>query len=144
MNRQPLPDLANVLRTLGTYGDRLVPAHATDEQLLVVARALEEARRLVTAARSPRCPQHPGAPTDPTDNGRCLFCRTTRRHGAATATEASTADVLTTITDHGEQEAARRYGPRALTLALAAAGRGTHLYPPTQRPAGRDQETSSA
>ncbi|MFE3378799.1 hypothetical protein [Streptomyces anulatus] len=145
MNRTPLPELVRVLHTLGDYGNRLDPAAATPEQLLIVTRAIEEARRLVTSAQGPanQCPQHPGAPVDPTDGGRCLFCRT-RRHGAATVTDAPAADVLATVTDHGEEEAARRYGPRALALALAAAGRGTHRYPPNERPTGRDQEESNA
>ncbi|MEW2068450.1 hypothetical protein [Streptomyces sp. NPDC007346] len=145
MNRTPLSELVRVLHTLGDYGNRLDPAAATPEQLLIVTRAIDEARRLLAAAQGPanQCPRHPGAPTDPTDGDRCIFCRT-RRYGAATVTDATTTDVLATVADHGEEAAARRYGPRALTLALAAAGRGTHHYPPNQRPNGRTSEESNA
>ncbi|WP_327415462.1 hypothetical protein [Streptomyces sp. NBC_01233] len=133
MNRNHLPELVRTLHALGTFGDRLDPATATDEQLAIVARAIEEARRLVAAAKGPanRCPRHPGAPGDPTEGGRCLFCA--RRPNAATRTDTPTADVLAAIQAHGEEEAARRHGARAVTLALAVAGRGSHLNPTTIR-----------
>lgn len=137
MNRTPLPELTRVLMTLGSYGHRLNPAEATYAQLDDVARALDEARRLLTAARSAGCARHPGAPTDPTDGDRCLFCPTRR---SATVTDTPTAVVLADLTEHGEEETARRHGARAVTLALASAGRGTHRYPPNQRPNGRDQK----
>lgn len=153
MNRTPLPALATTLRTLGSYGDRLVPADATPEQLRIVARALDEARRLLataSGATATGCDVHPAGPVDPTD-GKCLLCRS-RRHRPSTnpaaAAEApagvSAADVVRTIAQLGEQEAVRRYGGRAVTRATASAGRGTHRYPLYERPARRDQEESNA
>ncbi|MFC9341420.1 hypothetical protein ACFT0G_25325 [Streptomyces sp. NPDC057020] len=133
MNRTPLPELVRTLHALGDFGNRLDPATATDEQLAIVARAIEEARRLITSAQGPgnRCPRHPGAPGDPAEGGRCLFCA--RRPGAATRTDTPTADVLADLTAHGDEEAARRHGARAVTLALALAGRGSHHNPTTAR-----------
>ncbi|MFB8406391.1 hypothetical protein [Streptomyces sp. NPDC055912] len=133
MNRNPLPELVRTLHALGDFGNRLDPATATDEQLAIVARAIEEARRLITSAQGPgnRCPRHPGAPGDPAEGGRCLFCA--RRPGAATRTDTPTADVLADLTAHGDEEAVRRHGARAVTLALALAGRGSHHNPTTAR-----------
>ncbi|GHA94125.1 hypothetical protein [Streptomyces chryseus] len=146
MNRTPLPSLVTVLRTLGTYGDRLSPADATPEQLAVVAQAVEDARRLLAAAKGPAstgaCPQHPTGPLDPTD-GLCLLCRG-RRHRArlqATAIDPDLGDVVRTLAEQGETEAVRRHGARAVARAQAAAGRGTHKHPAiTRRP--YDEELS--
>lgn len=137
MNRTPLPELTRVLMTLGSYGHRLNPAEATYAQLDDVARALDEARRLLTAARSAGCARHPGAPTDPTDGDRCLFCPTRR---SATVTDTPTAVVLTDLAEYGEEETARRHGARAVALALATAGRSTHRYPINSRPRRTDDE----
>lgn len=81
MNRTPLPELVRVLLALGSYGQRLDPATATDEQLDIVARALDEARRLARTAQGPAsgCARHPNGPTDPTRGGACLFCSGRRR-----------------------------------------------------------------
>ncbi|MBT2492338.1 hypothetical protein J7E96_28280 [Streptomyces sp. ISL-96] len=144
MNRTPLPALVTALRTLGSYGDRLSPADATPEQLAVVAQAVEEARRLVAAAHRPPstsdCPDHPPGPLDPTD-GLCLLCRGRRHRAAAQAANTPLTDVARTLADHGETEAVRRHGARDVARAQAAAGRGTHKYPPnTRRP--YDEELS--
>ncbi|MFG2404202.1 hypothetical protein ACGFR8_07660 [Streptomyces brevispora] len=151
MNRTSLPELACVLRTLGTYGHRLDPATATPEQLAIITRAVNEARHLVAAAQGPApltgCGEHPAGPVDPTD-GRCLLCRP-RRHrsqaaAAAPTTDVQVEDIVQAVAELGEQEAVRRYGGRAVTRATAAAGRGTHRYPPNERPTRRNHEESTA
>ncbi|MEU9033823.1 hypothetical protein AB0D45_02745 [Streptomyces sp. NPDC048352] len=140
MNRTPLPSLVTVLRTLGSYGERLSPAEATPEQLAIVSQAVEEARRLLANAHRPApatgCTAHPNGPVDPTD-GLCLLCRR-RRHLARLQAEAVDRDlgaVARTLAEHGETEAVHQHGARAVARAQAAAGRGTHKYPPNARPA---------
>lgn len=144
MNRTPLPELARVLLTLGSYGHRLNPATATDEQLATVIRAVDEARRLVHTARGPAsgCTLHPAGPTDPADGGSCLLCRTRRRQ-AQLPDGPPLEDVLRDVAELGEEQAARRHSGRVVARALAAAGRGTHLYPPNDRPRTGDQEVSN-
>ncbi|MEU9758906.1 hypothetical protein [Streptomyces sp. NPDC047985] len=89
----------------------------------------KEARRLLDATKGPsisRCADHPTGPTDPTD-GLCLLCRG-RRHRAqlqAAAVAPALGDVARTLAEHGETEAVRRHGPRAVARAQAACGRST-------------------
>lgn len=147
MNRHPLPELSRVLLALGRYGAHLDPATATPEHLAIVSRAVDEARRLVAAAQGPAaatgCPEHPTGPVDPTD-GMCLLCRPRRHRHTDPVGDVPVEDVVQAVTQLGEQEAVRRYGGRAVTRATAAAGRGTHLYPPNSRPRTGDQEESTA
>ncbi|MFF4179644.1 hypothetical protein [Streptomyces sp. NPDC001750] len=129
MNRTPLPALVTVLNTLGTYGTRLSPATATPEQLAIVHQAVEEARRLLAAAKGPAtsgCADHPNGPVDPTD-GLCLLCRGPRHRARlqAAAVDPALGDVARTLAEHGETEAVRRHGPRAVARAQAASGRST-------------------
>ncbi|WP_406501541.1 hypothetical protein OHA04_27380 [Streptomyces sp. NBC_01590] len=137
MNRTPLPALVTTLRTLGSYGERLTPADATPEQLLIVARAVDEARRLLAAANGPAsttgCSEHPNGPADPTAGGACLLCGNRRRPATGPAATVPVEDVVQVLAHLGEQEAVRRFGARAVARATAAAGRGTHKHPPRTR-----------
>lgn len=144
MNRTPLSELVRVLLDLGSYGDRLDPATATDEQLDIVARAVDEARRLTRTAQGPAsgCTRHPNGPTDPTRGGVCLFCSGRRRTPPPDGPPLE--DVLRDVAELGHDEAARRHTGRLVTRALAAAGRGTHTYAYADRPRTGDQEESHA
>lgn len=133
MNRTPLPELVRVLLALGSYGQRLDPATATAEQLEIVARAVDEARRLTQAARASGCARHPDGPFDPADGGACLLCRRFR-FNAQRPDRPPVEDVLRDVAELGEEEAARRHTGRVVALALAAGGRGSHAYPPNSRP----------
>lgn len=138
INFQMLQDLRAALDELHGYKDRLTPREVTPQLLRELYQGLGLARSLVAAAgRLPvtHCRTHPDGPVDP-EAGGCLLCNT-RRRAATTPPRPQlppVQDVLAAITAHGRQEAARRYGARAVVRALAAAGRGTtSTLPPAHR-----------
>lgn len=130
-----LPELSRVLVALGNLGAGLGPD--TDPATLDRLRAgLDMARRLLDEATRPgRCPVHRGGERDP-ETGECLLCHL--RPGARPAVGAAPVrEVLRVAVDHGETEATRRYGARAVARALAASGRGAPTYQAAARAARR-------
>lgn len=121
------PDLGRALRDLGEHGDRLTVFAAAPEQLDDIGRDLDRARRLLAAVRAEQgltgCRQHPAGPVDTEAGGGCLLCATARRRGQLPQQEPATAAATVTeiceqVAAHGQEEAVRRYGPRAVTRAL--------------------------
>ncbi|MGV2914614.1 hypothetical protein [Streptomyces alfalfae] len=128
MNPTMLRDLREALNQLHVYEARLNAREATPQLLRELDQGLALARRLVAAAGQlpvTLCREHPDGPVDG-ESGGCLLCNT--RHRAPFATppaDTPMEPVLAAIEEHGPDEAARRYGPRAVARALATAGRGT-------------------
>lgn len=142
MNPTMLQDLRAALAELRRYEDHLSVRDATPQILRELDQGLTLARRLVAAVGNlpvTSCREHPDGPVD-REAGGCLLCNTRRR--AATTTPAADIPVdtvLAAIEEHGPEEAVRRYGPRPVTRALAAAGRHTTSTLPReyrQGPAG--------
>ncbi|MCF3960325.1 hypothetical protein [Streptomyces fuscigenes] len=131
MNLTLLRDLRAALADLREYEARLTARETTPELLRELDQSVLLVRRLVAAVgRVPvtGCRIHPDGPVDVAGGG-CLLCNS-RRHRAAPARPGPAGDapvelVLAAIEEHGQDTAARRYGPRSVTRALAAAGRGT-------------------
>lgn len=128
MNLTMLQDLRAALAELHGYEARLNARDATPQLLRELDQSLTLTRRLVAAVGKlpvTNCREHPDGPVDG-EAGGCLLCNS--RHRAASAAPAADVpleDVLGAIEEHGHDEAVRRYGPRPVTRALAAAGRGT-------------------
>ncbi|MET9819619.1 hypothetical protein [Streptomyces sp. NPDC006355] len=142
MNAALLRDLRETLAQLHGYEARLTPADATPALLRELDQGLSLARRLVAAAGNlpvTGCREHPDGPVDH-EAGGCLLCNTRRRAATtAPAAEVPVETVIAAIEEHGQEAAVRRYGPRPVTRALAAAGRGTtSTLPPEFREAAGD------
>lgn len=142
MNLTVLQDLRGALAELHAYEARLTARDATPQLLRELDQGLSLARRLVAAVGNlpvTGCRAHPDGPVDG-EAGGCLLCNT--RHRASTASPAEDVPVetvLAAIEEHGHEAAVRRYGPRPVTRALAAAGRHTTSnLPPEYREATRD------
>ncbi|QKZ20656.1 hypothetical protein [Streptomyces chartreusis] len=83
MNHAQLTALGRALRLLGEHGEALT-ADTPDTRLHEVKADLRRAIDLLdesvsTAARTTRCPEHPGGPVDPAAPDLCLLCETRRR-----------------------------------------------------------------
>ncbi|MEU2487112.1 hypothetical protein ABZ593_21195 [Streptomyces sp. NPDC012617] len=132
MNPDYLPAIGASLRTLCEFATR----HEVDDQTLTeLAAEIERARTAVAAAlgaaRANRCLRHPGSPVDPTAENACLLCGPTQRRPARPIPEDSTpGDVLRFYDEHGHDAAAKRYGPQAVTRAIALRNR----HPSNPRP----------
>lgn len=128
MNPTVLQDLRAALAELRRYEQRLTPGDASDQLLRELDQGLSLARRLVAAAAHrpvTGCRAHPDGPVDG-EAGGCLLCNTRRRAARTAAPEdVPVEDVLAAIEEHGQEAAARRYGPRPVARALATAGRHT-------------------
>ncbi|WP_284576674.1 hypothetical protein [Streptomyces sp. 2P-4] len=132
MNPDYLPALGASLRNLGQFA----AAHEVDDRTLAdIAAELDRARAAVAGARGQRtanrCGRHPGAPADPTYQNGCLFCGpATRRPATPVPTDFTPGDVLRFYDEHGHEAAADRFGPQAVTRAIALRNR----HPSTRRP----------
>lgn len=131
----PTTDLGRALRALAEHGDRLTVFAASPEQLDEIGRDLDQARRLLAAARAEqgltRCAQHPGGPVD-TEAGGCLLCATARRRGQLPEQPTTTpavplTDVCREVAVNGQDAAVRRYGPVTVTRALLHCRHDTYL-----------------
>lgn len=144
MNRTVLPELLTALRSIGENAARTAPEDITPEVLHAIGVDLDRVRRLLAAAgrTDTTCPEHPHGPVEPDSGGACLLCRIRSRRTQTAAGTADLEDVHGAVAEFGEEEATRRYGARAVTHALAAAGRGTHRYPPHMHPAAAGPETT--
>ncbi|MXM66755.1 hypothetical protein GR925_25820 [Streptomyces sp. HUCO-GS316] len=120
-------DLEDALRALGEHGDRIAAFDPGPEDLDEIGAGLTRAHKALTAARGlvgrTGCPVHPSAPVDPAAGGGCLLCETARRRGQLPQQEPATAaatvaEICEQVAAHGQEEAVRRYGPRAVTRAL--------------------------
>ncbi|MFF4388529.1 hypothetical protein ACFY0G_17380 [Streptomyces sp. NPDC001552] len=141
MNPDFLPPLGACLRKLGDFAAR---HDVNDGTLAEIARELDTGRGLVAAARGSvranRCVKHPGGPVDPTAANGCLLCGNDQRRPARPAPDDFVpGDVLRFLAEHGHDAATQRYGPLAVTKALALGDR----HPSTRRPgpaAGPDDD----
>ncbi|MFD6935290.1 hypothetical protein ACFWAP_03910 [Streptomyces goshikiensis] len=139
MNPDPLPLLADCLRTLGGYPDRYeVNTHTLAE----IAAELDRGRSLVAAVRGQQransCVRHPGGPIDPTAENGCLLCGNDRRRPARPIPDDFVpGDVLQFLAEHGHDAATERYGPLAVAKALALGDR----HPSTRHPSTRHPST---
>lgn len=143
MNLTMLRDLRAALNQLQGYEPRLNARDATPQLLRELDQGLALAHRLVAAVGNlpvTLCREHPGGPVDG-ESGGCLLCNTRNRAvSAAAPADAPPEVVLTAIEEHGQDAAVRRYGPRAVTRALATAGRGTTSnIPPEHRQEAADE-----
>ncbi|MFD0209184.1 hypothetical protein ACFVH9_08600 [Streptomyces hirsutus] len=120
-------ELGRALRDLGEHGERLTAFAASPEQLDEIGADLDRVRRLLADARAELgpsgCRMHPGAPSDPTAGGACLFCATNRRRGqvpgAAPVVEAVPLEqVARVVAELGQEAAAERFGARVVARAL--------------------------
>ncbi|MFJ5217239.1 hypothetical protein ACIP98_21260 [Streptomyces sp. NPDC088354] len=126
MNRAKVADLGRALRVLGAYGEQLVPATATSEQLAQIREDLRRALAMVAdadgEAPTTRCPQHPHGPVEPGTDGDCLLCHTRRGRAARAGAEDVPAEVVAAaIEELGEQQAITVYGGAAVARVLNAA-----------------------
>ncbi|MYX33440.1 MULTISPECIES: hypothetical protein [unclassified Streptomyces] len=79
---------------------------------------------------------------EPETDGECLICGIRRGRGKAPVVPPHI--VLAAVQQHGNGEAARRFGPAAVAQALATAGRGSHQHAPQTRPQPNDREDMAA
>lgn len=123
MSKQ-VTELGEKLRALGNRGEHLLAFDPAVDDLDEIREDLDGARRLLLAARASLargCPEHPGAPTDPTAGGACLFCATNRRRGqtgGAVAQAVPLEVVARVVGEVGQEEAVARFGARTVTRAL--------------------------
>lgn len=127
MSRSDASPLCRALRLVGEHGERLDAFAAGPEDLDEILRDLDQARRLLIAARAAfsrtGCRQHPAGPVDPTADGRCLLCTQYERTGritlqAGAREEASIGEICAFIGEHGQEAAETRFGPRAVARAV--------------------------
>lgn len=135
MKRPDAVHLGRALRLVGEHGERLEAFDPGPEQLDEILRDLDAARRLLVAARASfsrtGCQRHPAGPVDPT-NGRCLLCTQYERAGritlqAGALEEASVAEICAVISEHGQEAAENRFGPRAVARAVLHCRKDTDL-----------------
>ncbi|MFJ2206017.1 hypothetical protein [Streptomyces microflavus] len=144
MNPDYLPAIGASLRVLAGYATW---REVTDATLDEIAAELDRARAAVAGARGKRtantCLQHPGGPVDPTSQNGCLFCGPSFRRPSTPVPEDSTpADVLAVYDEHGHDAAAERYGPHAVTKALALRNRRPSTRPgPPAPPPNEESDT---
>lgn len=125
MNPDFLPALGQSLRTLGDFAAR----HEVDDSTLAeIAAELDRARLAVAGARgvqrANRCSRHPGGPVDPTASNGCLLCGAQQRRPARPVPEDFVpGEVLQVLQEHGHKAATDRFGPQAVTRAVALGGR---------------------
>jgi hypothetical protein len=140
MNPDYLPAIGASLRILADYATW---REVTDQTLDDIAAELDRARAAVAGARgrrtANRCLRHPGGPVDPQALNGCLLCGPAHPQSATPIPGDSTpADVLAFYDEHGHDAAAGRYGPQAVTKALALRNRrpnprpGPPAPPPTE------------
>ncbi|WP_199570588.1 hypothetical protein [Streptomyces murinus] len=125
MNPDFLPPLGASLRALGEFAAR---HEVNDETLAAIAAELDRARSLVRSAqgevRANRCMRHPGGPVDPTADNGCLLCGTQQRRPARPVpNDFVPGEVLRVLQEHGHDAATARFGPQAVTRAVALGGR---------------------
>ncbi|MFJ6014522.1 hypothetical protein [Streptomyces sp. NPDC092952] len=125
MNPDFLPAIGASLRNLCAFAAR----HDVDDETLAdLAAEIERARAAVAAARGAaranRCLRHPGSPVDPAAGNGCLLCGPGQRRPARPIPKDFVpGDVLRHIEEHGQDAATTRYGPQAVTRAVALSNR---------------------
>jgi hypothetical protein len=129
-------DLADALRVLGEHGDRLALFATAPDQLDEILTDLDQARRLLLAARAALGPSgcrfHPAVPVDPAAGGACLICAQHQRAGqlaeqAGALEAASVADICAAVAAEGWPAAEARYGPQAVARAVLLCRKDTDL-----------------